>query len=336
MEQLLGQLGSFLGPDASANESPQPQHRAPPDVSRGRTVGGSYNQQLDASQGSALAPPPTSFGGSIDISGVRLSEEDMALLDEPDYYNSDQRQYPASAPAWQTSFNFGPSGPHPPFQQRSSIPRYTAAPLSPHYPTSQYTSASLAPPLLYSHADFDGPLSAPLRPRSTPILEQQATFAAPPPLSGGGVRRRRSSVDDAASYALASPIYAINSSYTYDQQPNLQQLYSYSRPAPTQRHAYSPSPSASSISSASSPVAVHRLPAQAITPRTSPTKLASPRKTRASPTKKKGAGGLPMFVNFGASDSKKLLSGVAPSGSSKRRREEQEAAAQAAAASSSS
>ncbi|ORY89781.1 hypothetical protein BCR35DRAFT_158736 [Leucosporidium creatinivorum] len=333
MEQLLGQLGSFLGPDATANDSPQLEHRAPPEISRGRTVGGSYGQHLGAPQ--AVAPPPTSFGGSIDISGVRLSEEDMALLDEPDY-DYDHRQYPASAPAWQTSFNFGPSGPHPPFQSRSNALHYTAAPLSPHYPAPQYTSASLAPPLAYSHADFDAPLSAPLRPRSTPILEQQATFAAPPPVSGSGVRRRRSSVDDVASYAHASPISAINSSYTYDQQPNPSQSYPYARPAPTQRHTYSTSPSASSMSSASSPVAVHRLPGQAATPRTSPTKIASPRKTRTSPTKKKGAGGLPMFVNFGASDSKKLLSGVAPSGSSKRRREEQEAAAAAAAASSSS
>lgn len=327
MEQLLGQLGSFLGPDATANESPQPQHRAPPDLSR------SHHQQLSASQGSSLAPP--SFGAGIEISGVRLSEEDMALLDEPDY-DYDNRQYPASAPAWQTSFNFGPSGPHPPFQQRSHAPHYTAAPLSPHYSAPQYTSPPLAAPLPYYHTDYDGPISAPLRPRSTPILEQQPTFAAPPSFSGGGVRRRRSSVDDAASYALASPSYTVNSSYTYEQSADSQQAYPYSRPAPTHRHTYSPSPSASSISSASSPVAVHRLPAQSTTPRTSPTKLASPRKTRTSPTKKKGAGGLPMFVNFGASDSKKLLSGVAPSGSSKRRREEQEAAAAGSSVSSSS
>lgn len=336
MEQLLGQLGSFLGPDATANESPQPQHRIPPDVPRGGKAGSSYSQQVVASHVSALTQaPPTSFGGSIDISGVRLSEEDMALLDEPDY-NYEDRQYPASAPAWQTSFNLGRSGPHPPYQQNFNAPRYTAAPLSPHYPAPHYTSAPLAPPLSYSHADIDGPLTAPPRPRSTPILEQQATFGAPPPLSGGGTRRRRSSVDDAASYALASRIYAINSGYTYDQQPNSHQSYSYSRPAPTHRHTYSPSLSTSSISSASSPVAVHRLPAQATTPRTPPTKVASPRKTRTSPTKKKGAGGVPMFVNFGASDSKKLLSGVAPSGSSKRRREEQEAAAAAAASNSSS
>jgi hypothetical protein len=37
----------------------------------------------------------------------------------------------------------------------------------------------------------------------------------------------------------------------------------------------------------------------------------------------------PMFINFTTKDAKKLLSGVAPSGSSKRKREEEEARGQA-------
>ncbi|GAA6008870.1 hypothetical protein JCM10207_001752 [Rhodosporidiobolus poonsookiae] len=60
-------------------------------------------------------------------------------------------------------------------------------------------------------------------------------------------------------------------------------------------------------------------------------KKATPKRKRGSPAKKKQPGS--MFINFSAADSKKLLNGVAPSGSTKKRFEEE--AARAASASSS-
>ncbi|GAA5914691.1 hypothetical protein JCM6882_003602 [Rhodosporidiobolus microsporus] len=60
------------------------------------------------------------------------------------------------------------------------------------------------------------------------------------------------------------------------------------------------------------------------------TPKATPKRKRASTAKPKPA--VAMFINYSSADSKKLLNGVAPSGSTKKRREEEEAAAAAAAA----
>ncbi|GAA6032452.1 hypothetical protein JCM8097_008183 [Rhodosporidiobolus ruineniae] len=77
-----------------------------------------------------------------------------------------------------------------------------------------------------------------------------------------------------------------------------------------------------------------------VTPPPSPTKAGAPStpgtpgqkatpKRKRVPAKPKPA--VSMFINFSAKDSKKLLSGVAPSGSTKKKREEEEAAAAASA-----
>ncbi|KPV77769.1 uncharacterized protein RHOBADRAFT_64552 [Rhodotorula graminis WP1] len=49
----------------------------------------------------------------------------------------------------------------------------------------------------------------------------------------------------------------------------------------------------------------------------------TPKRKRGSPTKPKQP--VAMFVNYSAQDAKKLLNGVAPSGSTKKRREEEDA-----------
>ena len=224
--------------------------------------------QLNTSQ----LPMPAPFTGTIEVSGVALDPEDLEMLVSPDpnqYQDGvfGSRAYPASAPAWQTTFNQGPPPPMPQYSQAS----YGHYPTSSAYPPAQYApypappySAGLAPP-----ASF-----APSRPHSAPGVTDPAPGLVPPPLL-----RRGSSLRDSTTAEKAAP---------------------------------APAPASAVLAAPPKP------PAK--TPKKGVGKKA-----------KKDAGGIGgMFVNYGASDAKKLLSGVAPSGSSKRKREEEEAARLAA------
>ena len=226
--------------------------------------------QINTSQGSGSSAP---YSGTIEVSGVTLGAEDLEMLVSPDpnqFHDGShaERAYPASAPAWQTTFTHGPPPPIPNFSPGS----HGNYPTSPVYPSAQYTaypppphSAGLAPP-----AGF-----APSRPRSA----EPASGLAPPVLL-----RRGSSLRESTSAS----------------------------PTPVAAAAAAPEPAAVPV------------PAPAKAPARTPKKGVGKKA-------KKDAGGIGgMFVNYGASDAKKLLSGVAPSGSSKRKREEEEAARLAA------
>jgi len=229
--------------------------------------------QLNTSQ----PPMPPPFTGTIEVSGVALDPEDLEMLVSPDpnqyqdgvmSSSTSTRAYPASAPAWQTTFNQGPPPPMPQYSQAS----YGHYPTLPVYPPAQYApypapphSTGLAPP-----ASF-----APSRPHSAPGIAEPAPGLAPPPLL-----RRGSSLRDSATSDKSAPV----------------------APAPA--------------------------PATAAAPTKAPIK--TPKKGVGKKAKKDAGGIGGMFVNYGASDAKKLLSGVAPSGSSKRKREEEEAARLAA------
>ncbi|BGO92033.1 hypothetical protein NBRC10512_001014 [Rhodotorula toruloides] len=301
VEQLLGELGPILEtgvyeqPGGANDESyiqlsPRAQARMP---------GGSYAQD-------GRAPPM-----SISISGVTLGEEDLALLEDPsltsDVYDSPSRSYPASASAWRTTFDLPPAPPPPvpPFPH-AHYTSYNDQYLSPTKPVSTYTLShsssmnSLAlPPNPHQRAySAQGHL-----PRS--VSSQDPFLSSSPPRASSSVLRRRSSVDSvnlAASYGR----HPYPPPLPQQQQPPQQPFPAVLQPAPPQGVARPSTPPPK--------------PAQANSK--SPSKT-TPKRKRGSPTKTKQPAA--MFINYSSQDAKKLLSGVAPSGSSKKKREEDEA-----------
>ncbi|GAA5938416.1 hypothetical protein JCM1841_005356 [Sporobolomyces salmonicolor] len=273
MEQLLGDMGSILGSQGTSGFDPSPVPSSAPYSPRSSVPGGTYAPH---SWRQRLSPPNTSHGQtSISISGVTLAAEDLALFDTPTLFSSgfDNRSYPASAPAWRTSFDLGPLPPTPSrapwdYLPQSDPPNYSPGSLSP-------------PPDLYQ-VQHGGHLRCASAPR-------QIVYAPPPNSPPPSTKRRRSSIDTAS---LASHTF-----------------YSSLPPAASRApYAYAPPPGP-----------YHSSPPVSRT--VSPSSKSTPKRKRAA-TKPAVA----MFVNYSASDAKKLLSGVAPSGSSKRRREEEEAA----------
>jgi len=339
------------------------------------------------------------------ISGVALSLEDMAQLDDPAltaaFDSVTMQQYPASAPPQQTSFNL----PEPP----SPSPYHLTVPNSLHTtplptPSPSYvhdSSYSTQEPLFerwsptsHAAARNNGPYGSHIRsisaPRTAyyPTESDLASLPLQPPIShslaqtysthslpshsspprGGGpqVIRRRSSI------ASGSP--STSSPWAQGPPRPQQTFHSYSYGPPPDHASSSSSPQHSpyhniplplrpapppgthfDVSPPSSPTKPRGAKSKA---QTMPTPGGTPMKVvQTSPKKRKGGprarNPSAMFVNFSAADAvsssffisgesdsltlvfhtlqKKLLSGVAPSGSSKKKREEEEAAAAAAA-----
>lgn len=367
MEQLMGQLGTFLSPEEMARS----EGGSPSELSYAEHGHGAYGSTLAPSSASSSRPggpyhsisDPLYPTASIEISGVTLNEEDFALLDEDDGY---ARPYPASAPAWQTTFDRGPSPSPVNYTHHAPYPgNYTSAPSSAatYVPYSQSASyapsvpSNLAPPPRFESLPQHHMSSPHQRPRSVPggASRPPPVLSYPPPSPSSG-RRRRSSVDNASVYAPSNSYQRPASPYDHPSHPHSSPRRVRAPTAPAAplpprsqpqiyTHAYTydaANPHAQPIPVAytrrnSSPPPPHPLQTVPRTPTkgaATPSVLASPRKTPSrSPTKAKGKGeAVPMFINYSASDSKKLLSGVAPSGSSKRRREEAEAEAAATAA----
>lgn len=243
---------------------------------------------------------------------------------------------PAYKPAkagWQPTFTFGNETTPKAVQQATMqvLPR-------------QYGSISETQPN-WNFASFHGftplasvPVSAPLAERaaSAPPPVEIAAVPMPSSLAGEDMNRRRGSSVDSPSmlpFQLAtfppavSPPRAKRASYQSSP------VYLGKGPAKlgqstiaARRATVGPSPL-----ELGSPARTQSTPAKQSTalPLTAPPKSAPiPATIPPSPTtpRRRGRRSMaPMFINFTGKDAKKLLSGVAPSGSSKRKREEEEA-----------
>ncbi|BGP16786.1 hypothetical protein JCM10213_002180 [Rhodosporidiobolus nylandii] len=351
VEQLLDELGPILESSPAheqLQETVPPSRRGmqrveliPPPGSpvRQSISASSYAQPaLSASMASNPFAPTT-----ISISGVTLAEEDLALLDTPSLGGDGfsptspaqgHRSYPSSAPAWRTTFDLAP-------------PLSPSRPAQPSDPQSAYQQSYYAVPssLAYTHSALSSSLAIPQQPQHPhdPFRPSSAPRDPLPDMSPftGSSRRRRSSVDSAALQAAAQ-----RRPYQYPP-PNSYSNYAYSRPPPppSSQQNISPhdwySPETSHFASwqqqprfpPQMPIVLQPVPPpQPDRPATPPPaplkspKKASPRKKRPSKAKPPGA----MFINYSSADSKKLLSGVAPSGSIKKRQLEEEAARLAA------
>ncbi|GAA5851631.1 hypothetical protein JCM8547_001157 [Rhodosporidiobolus lusitaniae] len=376
VEQLLGELGTILESGGSYQQEeelvqPPPQLQqqqrlrgsfqaqrvelvASPSNNRHRVPGGSYPQPPVQQQ--QLLDPSVFVPTSISISGVTLAEEDLALLDTPSFGGEGfepppsaadpYASFPASAPAWRTSFEM-PAARRPSQPQMAYETYYAAPPSAQHFqppPSPSYVPTSSLNIPSSQHPQY---LMAdpPYRPSSAPRVTMPSTS----PL-GIAARRRRSSVDSAALAAASS-----SQLYSHGPHPPLsssaKSLYSYSRPHPQQQHYQQNSRYPSQHQQQqpfdprqSLPLLWEQIPRELPTvlqpapppgpdrsktppPPGSPSKKAvaqksTPKRKRAA-TKPKPA--VAMFINYSSADSKKLLSGVAPSGSTKKKREEEEA-----------
>ncbi|GAA5995773.1 hypothetical protein JCM5350_005788 [Sporobolomyces pararoseus] len=310
------------------------------------------------------------------ISGVALSLEDMAQLDDPSltaaFDSVTMHSYPASAPPHQTTFNL-PEPPSPsPYHltvpnSLHTTPLPTSTPSYIHdssYSSQQQPNFERWSPSSYVASRSDAPFNSHVRsisaPRTAyyPTEDELAQLPLQPPISHSLVPTYSThSLPSHSSPPGASPALLRRRSSIASGSPSTSSPWSQGPPRPQQTlHSYSYGPPPVSPSSAQhSPYHNIPLPLRPapppgttfdISPPTSPTKQKSkakaiPGPTPTSPTKsvqaspKKRKSGprarnpSAMFVNFSAADAKKLLSGVAPSGSSKKKREEEEAAASA-------
>ncbi|GAA5869656.1 hypothetical protein JCM1840_000547 [Sporobolomyces johnsonii] len=240
--------------------------------------------------GSSLAPPPPPKPSqpAYNVSGV--------LLNEDEYTQYAQFRSANSSPSRQSS------PPHADLQTGPSHPHVSAqyAPSTSHYATASQPVYAQYPPY-----DICRPHSAP----PSPAVEGLATFgpygsspAAPSFETFGSQaldRCRGSSVDAAIPRSFPPPAHAASA---------------YGYPPHTPFRSLSPSPS--------------HIPPPYPSSYTSASPSPAPRPMKPAPKRAGGRKppGVVSFINFSPSDSKVLLSGVAPSGSSKKRAREEEAA----------
>ncbi|KWU44040.1 hypothetical protein RHOSPDRAFT_34469 [Rhodotorula sp. JG-1b] len=291
---------------------------------------------------------------NLSVSGVTLSPEDFALLEEATLLAEDELPLPPpSAPPWCTSFElptppeefYGPTtggGTYDRPFYKSSFSAYEqqvrppgvssfVLPANPHARAhSAYSETSITP--------YPNGLTLPA--------------AIYPPPASPVARRRRSSTSSYDYVPVSSQRYPVPASpwtsgfpTSHDQNPQLLPPQQQQGPRTFKLPAYGPSSASSSSPSPASdsrPVTPPPIsgpaplvvtpstggyPARAISAPT-PKAPSSPKKKR-SPAKTKRQPGA-MFVNYSAQDANKLLKGVAPSGSTRKRREEEEARRRAA------
>ncbi|GAA6058688.1 hypothetical protein JCM10212_003376 [Sporobolomyces blumeae] len=291
VDQFLRDMSELLGPDA----------------------GNSFSQTSSPSYGFALQstpprPVPTKRATptrTYNVSGVLLSEEDyLQFTSGGDDAPLDLRQYSISGPS-QPGSNPRHASHYEPFRPRS-------APPSPQVDDSTFGGASAFVPY-YSPPPSAGSFGA---------------FSSPSSTTPTWARRRGSSVDATvprtfASTAPGPPSYGFASYPTPPRShPPSCQPAGYPPPYIPPSVAVSgmpasPPPRSRTLATPSPPRKAKQAPR---TPRT-PTATRSTAAAGASSKdqKKKPPGAVVSFVNFSASDSSVLLSGVAPSGSSKKR-----------------
>ncbi|GAA5916132.1 hypothetical protein JCM8208_002218 [Rhodotorula glutinis] len=310
VEQLLGELGPILDPSLYEHDAGG--------LSSSSTVPGGRLPVLD--EGTSMFSPT-----SVSISGVTLGEDDFRLLDDaglglPDAYHAPT--YPQSAPAWQTSFDLPP--PPPPSSLSSRWNPHSASSAAQSYALAHSNSVgSLAPafnPHVRAHSARDAqpsssshesayptsPSVAALRRRSSCHAFVGASQPPPSPHRHHAHPHSHQPPPWANSASTSSP--SRQPYYpTYERQP----LPAVLQPPPDVLRPVTPPPREQGGLSAS----VSR--GSPMSPKT------TPKRKRGSPTKPKQP--VAMFVNYSAQDAKKLLNGVAPSGSTKKRREEEDA-----------
>ncbi|GAA5935166.1 uncharacterized protein JCM15063_000958 [Sporobolomyces koalae] len=348
---------------------------------------GSFEGGTSSTAGSlALSRSPsvtTSDDTRYCISGVSLSREEIAQLDDPAltaaFDTATRQAYPNSAPPYQTTFDLPDrtSSHYVPVQQTyqtqhapspsyvfdsatagqplferwspstssasqdavfSAHGRSISAPRSAYPPSANDFAAfpSYGSPtsqaLAHTYSTHSLPSSSSPPSQATP--RRRSSFAArPSPSSWAHPPPRPMQVPHSYSYgppAISAPSFLPSQSSSYHNVP----LPLRPMPAPGAPVDPSPPPSPTKQSvatSTSTPTPKSKLPPApaAASPSRAPTAPVSPKKKRGGAKARNPAA---MFVNFSAADAKKLLSGVAPSGSSKKKREEEEAAAAAAAA----
>ena len=256
-------------------------------------------------------------GNYTAFAGVMLGEEDMGLFaSSGSPLDGHAELYPHSAPAWQSSFEQGAYAAvmtSEPSASGSSIYRPQTATLS-----SQTSAPQLVRITDLRSADPERPRSAPASPD---LLSSAGTFSHPYSSSGPSSLGRpfqpthRHTQSDATAVPRSSWHRRGSSMDTHVGAPGMLMSNGYMQagyvatPAPQLRRT------ATTIPSSAPP----RTTAFASPP--SATKPRTPRRRQKSGDNKFS------FVNFTSCDAKKLMSGVAPSGSSKRRREEEAAAA---------
>ncbi|KAK4054949.1 hypothetical protein OIV83_000873 [Microbotryomycetes sp. JL201] len=331
VNQFMNDMSQMLGPEGLAAVSPEVKPaRAPPTPA--------YPRQLP------LAPVAT--GQTYNLNGVILDEEDYAL-----YSQSPTLRYHTH---WQQPFGESSRRRSPPpsvaYGQVTSVNRRQSQVGQP----SDYIIPGQ--PLL--HPPFERPRSAPASPDigsaigSGGFAPYPGTYAPPAFRSvavQNAMHRRTSSVDTVPrsfpemapggiQHGNAYPVPHLPppppSHYHHMSGPQTPPQYNrvpsgYPTPTYTNPRSYE----------ASSPIG----PAPTtITPRAGPRRMSSqpdlPKAIRPVTPARRSTNNAPRagrrskdggfsFINFTASDSKKLLNGVAPSGSSKRKREEEAAAA---------
>lgn len=277
---------------------------------------------------------------NYNFAGVLLDAEDLHLLG-PDPLSPTspavQNTYRPTKPGWQPAFSFGTE------TTPKAVQQATMQPLP-----RQHGSISEVQPN-WNFASFHGftPLTGVAT--SQPLTERAAS--APPPMEilpvqlpssmlGEDMNRRRGSSVDSPSmlpFQLATfPHPALSPPRT--SRPSYQSSPVYLGKGPARlgqssiaarRATVGPSPlDLAKPSTQSSPLSQSAsLDYTSLPPKSAPIPASIP----SSPTRRKGnrRSMAPMFINFTTKDAKKLLSGVAPSGSSKRKREEEEARNQA-------
>ncbi|GAA5903563.1 uncharacterized protein JCM6883_005043 [Sporobolomyces salmoneus] len=344
---------------------------------------GNFDSSASSSSGvSSYAPSrnPSFSSASYDprynVSGVALSLEDMAQLDDPiltaAFDSVTMQQYPASAPPHQTSFNL-PEPPSPAGYHLTVPNSLRTTPLptpSPSYVHDSYSSQQPVfenwTPSSYVASRSNAPFGSHSRsisaPRTAyyPTEDDFASLPFQPPISQSlahtySTHSLPTYSPPHAAAGRANPTLRRRSSVASGS-PSTQSPWSQPPPRPEQPfHSYSYGPPPASPTSSEQPLSpYHDIPLPLrpapplgstvdVTPPPSPTKARKPRgaasgsatssPTKTSPRKKRAAAKTKnpsaMFVNFSAADAKKLLSGVAPSGSSRKKREEEEAAAAA-------
>ncbi|GAA5844699.1 hypothetical protein JCM9279_002887 [Rhodotorula babjevae] len=310
VEQLLGELGPILDPSLYEHDGGELS-------SSTAAIPGPRLPVLD--EGASMFSPT-----SVSISGVTLGEDDFRLLDDAvlgltDVYSPPQ--YPQSAPAWQTTFDLPP--PPPPSSLSGRWQPHSASSAAQSYALSHSNSVgSLAPPFnphVRAHSARD----------AAPSSSSSHDEAYPTSPSVAALRRRSS----CHAFVGASQQQPPSSPHRHHAHPHAHQPPTWTSASPS-RQPYYPTYERQPLP------AVLQPPPDVLRPVTPPprdvgglsasTSRPSPMSPKTTPKRKRGSPTKPkqpvaMFVNYSAQDAKKLLNGVAPSGSTKKRREEEDA-----------
>ncbi|KAK9900047.1 hypothetical protein P389DRAFT_7093 [Cystobasidium minutum MCA 4210] len=333
---------------APSTSNPPPTYSLPTNNGMGIDLNQSYYpsqtsswQPTASTQQSAQVPQVQGAAPNYNFAGVLLEAGDLHMLGpDPLSPTAPPAALPTYKPAkagWQPTFTFGND------TTPKAVQTATMQPLP-----RQFGSISEVQPN-WNFASFHGFTPLPAVAASAPLTERASS--APPPveiaavpmpnaLAGEDMSRRRGSSVDSPSmlpFQLATFPSTLSPPRAYRASYQTSPVYLGKGPAAAKsapstiaarRATVGPSPLdlAKSGRTQSTPVTqstslpLSSPPKSAPIPATVPSSPATPRRGRGS---RRSAA--PMFINFTGKDAKKLLSGVAPSGSSKRKREEEEA-----------